>query len=278
MKRLAAVIAAAGAAASVGAFALAGSANAATPPGNMFINLTGTTGISVSGSKVSGAVNIFSSGRGSYALVRLNPNVSPSTAIAQGFAAVGAAHGNLDALTATGNALLVAQNAGPTIETALTPGTWLALNTSSQSGPPAYTQFTVTPSASPAPLPAVVGTQRAIEFGFRGPNVLHDGTFIRIENDGFLVHMVNLVGVKNKAAGQRLVQLLRQGKGPHNKAVRAQLNGRMISLMNPASPGALQQRLVNFRRGWYVEACFMQTQDGRDHTQLGMLRLVRVTL
>jgi hypothetical protein len=258
-------------------FALTESASAATPPGNMFITLTGTTGISVSGSTVSGAVNIFSSGHGSYALVRLNPSLPPAQAIAQGFAAIGAARGNLDALTATGNALLVAANSGPTIETALTPGTWLALNTSSQSGPPAYKQFTVTPSASPAPLPPVVGTVRAIEMAFRGPSVLHDGTFIRVENDGFLVHMNDLIGVKSKAAGQTLMQLLRQGKGPRNKAVRAQLNGRMISLMNPASPGALQQRLVNFRPGWYVEACFMDTQDGRTHAQLGMERLVHVT-
>jgi hypothetical protein len=270
------VIAAAAAAALVGAFALTGAASAASQPGNMFITLTGTSGVSVSGSTVSGAVNIFSSGRGSYALVRLNPSLPPAQAIAQGFAAIGAAHGNLDALTATGNALLVAANAGPTIETALTPGTWLALNTSSQSGPPAYAQFTVTPSASPAPLPPVVGTQRAIEFGFRGPNVLHQGTFIRVVNDGFLVHMTQLIGVKSKADGQTVVRMLRAGVTSRRK-LRRYLNGRFISLMNPASPGALQQRLVNFRRGWYVQACFMDTQDGREHTALGMERLVRVS-
>jgi hypothetical protein len=272
------VIAAAAAAATMGAFALAGSADAATPPGNLFITLTGTTGISVSGSTTSGAVNVISSGRGSYALIRLSPSVPPATAIAQGFAAIGAAHGNLDALTATGSSLLVAQNAGPTIETALTPGAWLAINTSSRSGPPAFTQFTVTPSASPAPLPPVVGTIRAIDFGFRGPSVLHDGTFIRIVNNGFLVHMNDLIGVRSKAAGQAVIKLLRQGvSNPRSRKLRPFLNGRFISLMNPASPGALQQRLVNFRRGWYVEACFMNTQDGREHTQLGMLRLVRVS-
>ena len=28
--------------------------------------------------------------------------------------------------------------------------------------------------------------------------------------------------------------------------------------------------------GYYVEACFMDTQDGREHTQLGMERLVQI--
>jgi hypothetical protein len=277
------VSAAAGAAAVVGAFVLAGGAGAATPPPNMFITLTGTTGISVSGSTVSGAVNVFSShtgpGQGSYALVRLNPNLPPAQAIAQGFGAVQAAHGNLDALTATGDALLVAANSGPTIETNLTPGTWLALNTSGRGGPPSFVQFTVAPSASPAPLPPVVGTISSIEFRFRGPSVLHQGTFIRIVNNGFLVHMNDLIGAKSKAAGQQLIKLLRSGvTNPRSKKLRPFMNGRFISLMNPASPGALQQRLVNFGRGWYVEACFMDTQDGREHVQLGMLRLVRVGL
>jgi hypothetical protein len=28
--------------------------------------------------------------------------------------------------------------------------------------------------------------------------------------------------------------------------------------------------------GFYVEACFMDTQDGREHVQLGMERLIRI--
>jgi hypothetical protein len=29
--------------------------------------------------------------------------------------------------------------------------------------------------------------------------------------------------------------------------------------------------------GWYVQACFMDTQDGRDHTALGMERIIKIT-
>ena len=46
--------------------------------------------------------------------------------------------------------------------------------------------------------------------------------------------------------------------------------------MDPASPGALQQSELHAKPGYYVEACFMDTQDGREHTQLGMERVVRV--
>ena len=49
-----------------------------------------------------------------------------------------------------------------------------------------------------------------------------------------------------------------------------------MSLLGPASPGAMQQQVLHAVPGYYVEACFMDTQDGREHTQLGMLRLVRI--
>ena len=38
----------------------------------------------------------------------------------------------------------------------------------------------------------------------------------------------------------------------------------------------MQQAVLNAKPGYYVEACFMDTQDGREHTQLGMERLIRV--
>jgi hypothetical protein len=38
----------------------------------------------------------------------------------------------------------------------------------------------------------------------------------------------------------------------------------------------MQQAVLNVKTGWYVEACFVDMQDHREHTQLGMLRLVRV--
>ena len=34
--------------------------------------------------------------------------------------------------------------------------------------------------------------------------------------------------------------------------------------------------MLKAKPGYYVEACFMDTQDGREHTRLGMERLVKV--
>ena len=38
----------------------------------------------------------------------------------------------------------------------------------------------------------------------------------------------------------------------------------------------MQQMVLDGKPGYYVEACFMDTQDGREHVQLGMERLVRI--
>lgn len=54
------------------------------------------------------------------------------------------------------------------------------------------------------------------------------------------------------------------------------MSGPEVSLLGPASPGALQQEVLHAKPGYYIEACFMDTLDGREHTQLGMLRLIRV--
>ncbi len=55
-------------------------------------------------------------------------------------------------------------------------------------------------------------------------------------------------------------------------------NSAFIALLGAASPGAMQQQVLNASPGYYVEACFMDTQDGREHTQLGMVRLVQVVV
>ena len=64
-------------------------ASAASTLPTLNIALAGKTGISVSGSEVSGAVDVVSTftgkgGPGSFALVRLNPNLPPQTAEQQG--------------------------------------------------------------------------------------------------------------------------------------------------------------------------------------------------
>jgi hypothetical protein len=272
------------AASSVGAACVVGlaggvtAASAASRLPTLNIGLAGKTGISVSGSEVSGAVNVVSTftgkgGPGSFALVRLNPNLPPQTAEQEGFAAVQSHHGDEDALTATGSSVVASAQAPGTIQTVLQPGAYLALNVTGM-GQPGVTMFTVTQSGSPASLPAARATQTAIEFGFRGPSTLHNGTIVRAQNGGYLVHMIDLLGVKSKADGQVALAGLKAGKS--RKFFRPLSNGVFLSLLDPASPGAMQQTVLKAKPGWYVEACFMDTQDGREHVQLGMERLVHV--
>ncbi len=241
------------------------------------IALQGTRGISVSGSTVSGAVNVVArfsgkapggpNGGPAFGIVRLDPGAN----IQQAAGAVQSHGGDINALTPYGT-LFVSETAPATVQTVLSPGNYVALNITGR-GQPGFAQFTVSQASSPAALPAAKSTETAIDFGFRGPTVLHDGTIVRAKNGGWLVHMIDLIGVRNAATGRAVMALLRAGKD--GKAQRL-ASGPFVSLLGPSSPGALQQEGLQTKPGYYVEACFMNTLDGREHTQLGMLRLVRV--
>jgi hypothetical protein len=268
MKRFASLFAAAGAVAAISAFALAGGAGAASSPPTLTITLTGKTGVSVSSNDLpQGAVNVVVQGHGSWAIACAHPGVSVQDA----FNAVQKAHGNEDALTPYGEVIASSQAPG-NVQTVLPAADCIALNVTGNQ--PAFTQFKVHPTGNPATLPAAAATQKSIEFGFKGPNVLHKGTIVRAENAGYLVHMIVLVGTKNKAAAHKLVAGLRKGEG--QKKLHPLFNGQFVSLMDPTSPGGIQQAVLNAKPGYYVEACFMDTQDGREHTRLGMERVVRV--
>jgi hypothetical protein len=271
VKRFALLAAAAGALMSTGSLALAGGASGAGSLPTLNVALTGVKGVSVSGSTVSGAVSLVSTfsgkGQGEVGLVRLNPGAS----IQQAAGAVQSHHGDLNALTPYG-AVVVDASAPSTVQTLLTPGSYVALNISGN-GNPGLAPFTVTQSPSPAALPAARTTESSIEFAFRGPAVLHDGTMVRLRNDGYLVHMINLTGVRNAATGRKVIALLRAGK---DRKAQKLASRSFVNLLGPASPGALQQQVLRTKPGYYVEACFMDTQDHREHTQLGMARLVRV--
>jgi hypothetical protein len=280
-KRLTSLIATAVTLAATGALMLAGGASGAGGAGSLptlNIALTGVTGVTVSGSEVSGAVNVVSTFTGkapsgpnsngpTWGLVRLNPGAS----IQQAAGAVQSHHGDLNALTSYGS--LFADDSAPgAVQTLLTPGNYVALNITGN-GNPAFAPFTVTQSASPAALPNAAATETSIEFGFRGPTVLHDGTIVRAQNGGYLVHMDIGIGVKNAATGRQVMALLRAGKdGKAQKLASRQF----LNLAGPLSPGGMQQAVLNAKPGYYVEACFMDTEDHREHTQLGMLRLIRV--
>jgi hypothetical protein len=280
-KRLSSLIAAASALTVSGLLMLAGGASGAASTSSLptlNIALTGTTGVSVSGSEVSGAVNVVSTFSGNapsgpnsngptWGLVRLNPGVS----VLQAVGAVQSAHGDINALTPYGS-LFADNSAGVPTQTVLTPGNYVALNITGN-GNPGLAPFTVTQSSSPAALPNAAATETAIEFTFRGPTILHDGTIVRAQNGGYLVHMVIGIGVKNAATGRAVMALLRAGKD--GKAMKL-ASRNFLSLAGPISPGGMQQAVLRAKPGYYVEACFMDTQDGREHTQLGMMRLIRV--
>ena len=241
------------------------------------IALHGTQGVTLSGSTVSGAVNIVSTFTGkaptgpnsngpTVALFQLRPGAT----IQEAFGAVGAS-GDLNKLTPYGT-LMVDANAPGVVQTVLSPGNYVALNITGN-GLPGFSPFTVTKSPSPAALPPARATESSIEFGFRGPAVLHNGEVVRAENQGFLVHMIVLIGVKDAARGQEVMALLRAG---NDKRAQQLATNSFLNVLGPASPGALQQEVLHASPGYYVEACFMNTQDGREHTQLGMERLVQV--
>lgn len=255
-----------GALVTAGTLAFAGGAGASTSLPTLNVSVSGTKQVSVSGTAVSGAMKVIATGHGQYGLVRLNPGVS----IQQAAGAVQSHHGDINALTPYGS-LLVDASAPSTVETVLTPGSYVALNVTGNA--PAFAPFTVSQSSAPAALPRAAAKVTAIEFAFRGPRVLHDGTMIRATNGGWLVHMIDLLGVPNAAAGRKVVSLLSAGK---DNAARKFMNRHFVSLLGPASPGALQQQVLQAKPGYYVAACFMDTGDGREHTRLGMVRLVRV--
>ena len=173
-KRLGSLAAAASVLATASMFALPGAAHADGSLPTLTVALKGITGVSVSGSEVSGAVSITATFTGkapsgpnsngpSFGIVHLRPGVT----IQQAAGAVNAAGGDLNALTPYAS-LFVSAAAPATVQTVLTPGSYVALNDTGN-GQPGFAPFTVTQSSSPAALPAAAATQTAIEFGFRGP-------------------------------------------------------------------------------------------------------------
>ncbi len=159
------------------------------------------------------------------------------------------------------------------VQTTLEPGEYIAFDTrtNDQTKWP-HTTFSIAVAAQPASLPAAGATIRAIEFGFRGPSTLHDGEFVRFQNDGFLVHMIIGLRARNAADARQIAELLLAGKDAKAGPLIVGFEGFML----PVSTGAVQQQTLDAKPGMYVLACFMDTQDGREHTQLGMVRVVKV--
>ena len=206
-------------------------------------------------------------------LIRLNPGV-PFSAFAQAGAAINAHHGDLNYLGPYGSIVFdVSADKGTTsAQTTLQPGNYLAVDLSSSNPDPPHATFVIGQAPQPRSLPRPGATISAIDFAFRGPSTLHDGELVRFQNSGFLVHPVQGIGVKNARNARRLTALLRAA----NDKEAPKLGISFPEFAGPLSPGGVQQELITEPPGIYVLACILRTQDGREQTQLGMERTIRI--
>ena len=158
-------------------------------------------------------------------------------------------------------------------QTVLQPGQYVVLVGEGEKSVQVRTHFTVTQSKAPAAMPAAAATERTIDFGFKGPTTLHDGELVAFENEGFVVHMDLAFPVKNMTAARAAVKDLLTGR---EKGLRKLIAGPPVAFAGPLSHGAMQQETISAKPGIYVQVCFMETQDGRDHTRLGMERIIKI--
>ncbi|HUA73638.1 MAG TPA: hypothetical protein VL988_02680 [Solirubrobacteraceae bacterium] len=159
-------------------------------------------------------------------------------------------------------------------QTILAAGQYVALNAEGENSTKwPRTSFAVATSTAPAALPAAQATEKTIDFGFRGPATLKVGELVRFENEGYLVHMNIAFPVKSKKAAKAVVKALQTG---HEKGIEKLVAGPPVSFFGPISNGAFQEETIAAKPGWYVQACFMPTQDGRPHTLIGMERIIKI--
>ncbi len=275
MKRLTLLAMTASALLTAGAAIAVGSAAAVSTLPTLSLTATASS-ITVAGTTQSGAVNVVSTATGVKEAGVLLFLLKPGATFEVVEAAIQKAHGDTNVTSKYGSIVFDAEvSAGQKseVQTYLQPGQYVAVVPGEGKGSRAHANFTVTAAASPVALPAPEATIRSIEFGFRGPSTLHDGELVRFENEGFLVHMDVAAPVKNMKAAKQLVKDLLAGK---EKAVGKLISGPPAGFAGPLSHEAFQQETITAKPGIYVEVCFMDTQDGRSHSQLGMERIIHI--
>jgi hypothetical protein len=247
-------------------------AKAAVKLPTITLTLTGKK-VTVAGTLQSGGVQIVSkvSGEAQAApvLVRLDPGVT----VPQFLAAVPKIAADPNNIAGIG-AIVFSPQANKGISSAqanLAPGQYVAVDIA-PSGPPPLTTFVITKSDAPAALPKPGATIASIEFAFQGPARLHDGELVRFANDGFLVHMIVAARARSAAGAREIARLLKAGKDGQAQHLATDF----YAFDNLLSHGAYQQLVIHNRPGLWVLACFMDTQDHREHTQLGMERIIQI--
>lgn len=235
------------------------------------ISLTGKS-VTVGGTETSGAVNVLTTVTGAASgeptLALLKPGVSAST-----FLKIGSAAQDANAIDPYGTIVFDADaSAGKSsAQTVLRPGNYVAFNFAT--GGHAFAAFTITPSTTLAVLPKPQATISAIDFGFRGASTIHHGELVRFQNDGYLIHMIGWARVKTIADANRVKALLLAGKAQQAAHKYAIGQGMFAGAL---STGGMQQLHITESPGVYILFCSMNTQDGRDHYQLGMFRTIKI--
>ncbi len=264
-------------AALVGVVALAVAAQAEAAGLPSITVAVGKGSATVGGSLESGAVNVSSTSavkEASVVFFRLKPGVT--VAEVEAFAKSKAAAGDPNSSSKYGSLVFDAEanpGAASEAQTTLEPGEYVLLVGEGEKPIQLRSHFTIKASKSPMTLPNPEATERSLDFAFRGPATLHDGELVRFENEGWVVHMDFAFPVKNLASARRAVKALLSG---NEKGLGKLIAGPPVSFAGPLSHGGYQQETINAKPGIYVQVCFMQTQDGRDHTRLGMERIIRV--
>ncbi len=220
--------------------------------------------ITVRGALQSGGVNVVSTVTGEPAgaptFIRLDRGVT----VAQLLKAVQGDPNNV-ALIASIVFSPQANKGTSSAQASLAPGRYVALDATSRTPP--LTTFTIAKASSPARLPTPQARVSSIEFGFRGPGTLHNGELVR------LVHMIVAGRGANLAGATKIAKLLKAGK---DGAAQRLATG-FTTFFNILTHGASQQQVIRVRPGYWVLACFQATQDGREHTRLGMERVIHIT-
>jgi hypothetical protein len=258
-----------------GAMFAAGSAQASTLP-TLSLAVTKTS-ITVGGSMQSGGVNVVSTAKGTKEASAILFLLKPGVSIAEVNTYLASKQGKDPNYASKYGTIVFDAEVNPgqssEVQTNLAPGQYLGMIGEGEGSPKVLTSFIVATAPEPAALPTPQATVRSIEFAFRGPSILHDGELVRFENEGFLVHMDAAFPVKSVSAAKKVVKDLLTGK---EKGLEKLLVGAPVGFAGPLSSGAYQQETITAKPGLYVQVCFMDTQDGRSHTQLGMERIIKI--
>jgi hypothetical protein len=230
--------------------------------------------VSIGGTLKSGAERIAftvtGEAQGAPTLIRLDPGVT----LAQFFAHFAAAAQDPNNLYGIAQIAMSTQaNKGASSVTMnLMAGTYVAVDLGPQVAVPPFTTFAITKAKHPAQMPKAGGTISTHEFGFGGPSVIKDGESVAFVNIGFLVHMVFGAEAPNLATANKIAALLKAGK---DNAAQALAIG-SYTWVGALSHGESFQAVIGQHRGFWVIACFMDTQDGREHTTLGMEKVIQI--